>query len=212
MHLKFGGEAHHADIAPLADELDRLDAVVARGAFDALEQLRADATSAIGFFDAEGRLGVDMAMERRLFGPDRLAGAQFARPAHAAFDKGAEHQIAPAKTALGVMGDEVVRHAAFEPFTAALWVQAQQMAAKRRHIGGPQAPNFRGGARRTRHDHPPKSANRTFDPPFTLCVATRNASPAAAPTCRAPPREGVMPRSGAKRALASRYAEQVYRA
>ena len=67
------------DVVGRADDLDRLDAVVAGGLLDAAEQSLADAAPAIGLLDAERRFGVDMALERRLFAPDRLAGTQLGR-------------------------------------------------------------------------------------------------------------------------------------
>src|SRR5271166_6143407 len=86
-------QALHADIVGQADDLDRLDAVIARSALDAPEQLLADAPPAILALDRKSGFGVDMASERRLFAPDRLVRAQFGRAAHMAVDEGPVQKV-----------------------------------------------------------------------------------------------------------------------
>ncbi len=135
-------QALHPDIVGRADDVDRLDPVVARGALDALEQLLADAAPPVALFDRKRRLGVDVPPERRLLAPDRLIGAQLGRADQAPVDKSPVQEIALAEAMLGVMDQEVIRHAAAKALVPAALVEPQQMIAERVHVRRPQAPDF----------------------------------------------------------------------
>src|SRR5579863_1850744 len=105
--------------------------MVGGGAQDALEQLLADAATAIAVVDGERRLGMDVTPERRLLAPDGLTGAQFGRADQLAIDERAINEIALAEAVFGIADKEVVRHAAAEAQMPAARVKADQMVAKR---------------------------------------------------------------------------------
>src|SRR3984885_14317365 len=106
MRAELSRQVLHADIFGQADDLDRLHAVIGGGAQDALEQLLANAATAIAVIDGERRLGVDMAPEWRLLAPDRLIGAQFGRADQLAVDEGAVDEVALAEAIFGVTREE----------------------------------------------------------------------------------------------------------
>src|SRR5271166_3606658 len=131
-------QALHADIVGQADDLDRLDAVIARGALDAPEQLLADAPPAVLALDRKSGFGVNMASERRLFAPDRLVRAQFGRAAHMAVAEGPVQKVPLPEAMLGVMHEKVVRHSSAEAFMPAARIETQQMVAERFHVRRPK--------------------------------------------------------------------------
>src|SRR5271165_4171499 len=88
LRLELLRQALHADIVGQADDLDRLDAVIARGALDPPEELLADPAPPVLAFDRKGGLGVDVPAEGRLFAPDGSVRPQFRRAAHVAVDEG----------------------------------------------------------------------------------------------------------------------------
>src|SRR5208282_3626106 len=121
---------------------DRLDAVVGGGALNAPEQLLANPAPAIALLDGKGRLGVDVPSERRLLAPDRMVGAQFGRAAHVAVDERPVDEIALPEALLGVMHQEVVRHAAPETLMPAERIEPQQVIAESFHVRRPEPADF----------------------------------------------------------------------
>src|SRR5208337_2837422 len=132
----------HLDVVRQADDLDRFDAMVRRGALNPAEELLADAAAAVLGLDRESRLGVDVPVERRLLAPDRLVRPQLCCAAQMAVDEGAVEQVALTEAMLGIVQEEVVRHAAAESLVATAGVQTQQMVAKRFHVRRPKPADF----------------------------------------------------------------------
>jgi len=86
---------------------------------------------------------MEVILKRRLFGPDRLTGAQLGRPDQMPVHISAEHQIALAEAMFGVMRDEIVGHAAAEALVARIGVEPQHMITELRCVRHPQTTKLR---------------------------------------------------------------------